>query len=218
MLCEFSLLLWPSMWRIVPSSPLATISRSARIDGQKRRLCPTARITPASRQASNMRAASARCSASGFSQNTCLPRGGAGDHLRRMQRVRRRQQNGVDRGIGQDGVQIVGEGRDRVRCKNLCRAHGQARRARTIFRRSWPREASTRLRPQRPRPTMAAVDHRETSAGSVRCRIASMMAALSLSGPSRSQSPCAADRPGPRSPTDARPCRAALRPGSVRRP
>ena len=33
----------------------------------------------------------------------------AGDDLRRMQRVRGRQQDGIDRGVGEYGVQIIGE-------------------------------------------------------------------------------------------------------------
>ncbi len=55
--------------------------------------------------------------------------------------------------------------------------------ARVNFRRPWPCAASTRLRPQRPRPTIAQWIMFDSPGRCGRGRIASMMAALSLSPP-----------------------------------
>ena len=140
-----------------------------------------------------MRAASARVSASGFSQNTCFRARGAGDHLRRMQRMRRRQQDRVDGTIGEHGIEIAGRRRDDVRAQNSCAVFMSGSTARTIFSRGWLDAASTRLRPQRPRPTIA-VSIIAIAPMDGRRRIASMTAALSLSGP-RAQWRRAAVRP-----------------------
>src|SRR5258707_6148161 len=72
-LFECSLLKWPSMCRICPSSPHSTARPSLCIEGHKRRLCPTPSTTPARAHAAIMICASALVSASGFSQKTRLP-------------------------------------------------------------------------------------------------------------------------------------------------
>ncbi len=56
----------------VPSSPARARRCSSSSGGSKRRSWPTASATPFARQASIARAASARVSDSGFSQNTCF--------------------------------------------------------------------------------------------------------------------------------------------------
>ena len=200
----------------VPSSPLATMSRSARIDGQNRRLCPTASVTPASRQArEHARRVGAMQRQRLFAEHL-LARGGAGDHLRRMQRMRRRQQHGLDGADPPGRRRDCRSGRDHVRRKNPARRPMSVSTARIMLSRSWPRAASTRLRPQRPRPTMAQliIDASLPVAGR---RTASITAALSLSGPSQRDG--GAQQAGLRRRSSAATGRGVrLRRGSVRRP
>ena len=93
-----------------------------RIDGQKRRLCPTASTTPASRQASNMRAASARCSASGFSQNTCLRAAAQAITCARCSECGVASSTASMAGSREHRVQIVGQVEIGVRRKSPARA------------------------------------------------------------------------------------------------
>ena len=70
---ECSLEKCASMWRISPSGRSSTSFLNSRIEAKQRLLLPLPSTTPASRQASTARCASARVSASGFSHHTALP-------------------------------------------------------------------------------------------------------------------------------------------------
>ena len=58
-----------------------------------------------------------------LSRKNLLSRSRPGDHLRRMQRMRRRQQDRADRVIGEDRIEIGGQVEIMPGTKFLCRCH-----------------------------------------------------------------------------------------------
>src|SRR6266850_5921145 len=145
---EFSLLLCPSMCRSSPSSPLSTRRFSACIAGQKRRLWPTARTTPVRRHASSIARASAAASASGFSQNTCLPACAAAIACSRCSEC----------GVASTTAWTESS---RSTCEKWVPSAGSAEAVKRM-RSPLPATDSIRLRPQRPSPTIAAFTTRDS--------------------------------------------------------
>jgi len=124
---EFSLLLCPRHGGCAELAAGKCLAQG-RIDGQKRRLWPTASTTPASRQAPNMRSASARVSASGFSQKICFPARAQATTCAGCSECGVAQQDGGDGLVGEHGIEIAGEVRADVGRKIPARPSRQARR------------------------------------------------------------------------------------------
>src|SRR5579871_2852787 len=137
-----------------PSSPRATILRSATIEGQYLLLCPTASTTLAARQASNISLAWLWRSASGFSQNTCFFAAAAAITCSLCSEwgvaSRIASMEGSARIASKSPLNSIpcSVQKERARSRSVSTA-------REISRRSRPSAALTRLRPQRPSPAMA---------------------------------------------------------------
>src|SRR6185312_8841089 len=111
-----------------------------------------------------------------------LSRSRTGDHLRRMQRMRRRQQDRADRVIGEDRIEI-GQAEIMPGAKFLCRCHVRLDGANDF--QPWVVSGGfDQIAAPAAETGNGGADHRKTPGEAAGRRIASMTAALSRSGPS----------------------------------
>src|SRR5579862_3942457 len=153
---ETSLLKLPSIWRIWPSSSPATIRARAAIAGKKRLSVPVPSTTPAVRQAAVARSASARVRAKGFSQNTAFLAAAQATISSACREC------GVASTIAAMRGRASASSRLPRRCSRCRAANPPSRegsRLTAVVKRRCsllPCTDSTRVRPQRPKPTIAA--------------------------------------------------------------
>ena len=112
-----------------------------------------------------------------------LSRSRTGDHLRRMQRMRRRQQDRADRVIGEDRIEIGGQVEIMPGAKFLCRCHVRLDGA-DDFQPWMVGCGFDQIAAPAAETGNGGADHRKTPGEAGGRRIASMTAALSRSGPS----------------------------------
>src|ERR1700738_1262543 len=112
-----------------------------------------------------------------------LSRGGTGDHLCGMQRMRRCQQDRADRAIREDRVQIVGQLKMMFSAKAV-RSFDVGLDGTDDLQPLVAERGLDEIAAPAAQADHRSWNHRETSVTAGRCRIASITAALSLSGPS----------------------------------
>src|SRR5262249_8186507 len=154
---EWSLEKCPSTCMISPSEPPATSAFSSRMDAKQRLLLPEPSGTPAFRQASTERAASARVSASGFSHQIGLPARATAPTCSGCSEC------GVARKMACTSELSIASARSVVSLNPCCCAKPRTssgslltpwtKRSRSL----WPCTAVTSDLPQRPRPMTAAL-------------------------------------------------------------
>src|SRR5437763_2750787 len=154
---DTSLLKLPSRCRTRPSSPSATRRASASIAGKNLLSVPTPSTTPASRHASVARKASALVKLSGFSQNTAFPARAAATICSRCSEC----------GVASTTVSIAGSPSTASSVRTVstpcCAVNSRTRAGSRLI--AWvkhslsllPCTAFTRVWPQRPSPTIAAL-------------------------------------------------------------